>query len=98
MGIYQDPRMVALRAAQSREKNAKLYDQFLRLHPELDGYIDRDDWTPAEDEAFREFAASVVHSTRKRDKPSLQSSAVSRRRCPNSSLLRQSRRPVSASR
>ncbi|GAA2776886.1 hypothetical protein [Mycolicibacterium pallens] len=60
MGIYQDPRMVALRAAQSRE-NAKLYDQFLRLHPELDGYIDRDDWTPAEDEAFREFAASVVH-------------------------------------
>jgi hypothetical protein len=60
MGIYQDPRMVALYAKQSRE-SAGLYDEFLRLHPELDGYLDRDDWTPTEDEAFREFAATVIH-------------------------------------
>ena len=58
MSIYQHSRVVALRKKQSREA-AELYDQFLRLHPDLDGYVNHDDWTPEENLAFREFTSMV---------------------------------------
>jgi hypothetical protein len=60
VSIYQHPRMLALRKEQSREA-AELYDQFLRLHPELDGYVNHDDWTAAENLAFREFTRILLH-------------------------------------
>lgn len=59
MGMYQHPRMRALRQRQSREA-AEVYDGFLRLHPELDGHVDHDDWTPEEDTAFRKFAGQLL--------------------------------------
>jgi hypothetical protein len=59
VSIYQQPRVVELRKKQSREA-AELYEKFLRLHPELDGHVDHDDWTPAENAAFREFASILL--------------------------------------
>lgn len=60
MSIYHHPRMLTLQKKQSREA-AELYDKFLALRPELDGHVDHDDWTPAENSAFREFAAELVY-------------------------------------
>jgi hypothetical protein len=60
VGIYQHPRMLALRKKQTREAG-ELYDAFLRLHPELDGHVDHDDWTPPEDAAFRKFADELLY-------------------------------------
>lgn len=51
--------MLELRKKQSREA-AELYEKFLHLHPELDGHVDHDDWTPAENLAFREFASILL--------------------------------------
>ena len=56
---YQDePRLLALRKRQSREA-ADLYEEFLGLHPGLDGHTDHDDWSIAHSAAFRKFAAEL---------------------------------------
>jgi hypothetical protein len=59
VSIYQHPRMVELRKKQSREA-AELYEKFLNLHPGLDGHVNHDDWTAAENAAFREFTSILV--------------------------------------
>lgn len=59
VSIYQHPRMLELRKKQSREA-AEQYEKFLHLHPELDGHVDHDDWTPAENLAFREFTSILL--------------------------------------
>jgi hypothetical protein len=52
MGFYQHPRMRELEQKQSQEA-AELYAEFLRMHPELDGYTNHNDWTPEQDAEYR---------------------------------------------
>ncbi len=64
MGYQDDPRMLDLRRRQSREI-AELYDQFVNLHPELNGHTDHAGWPPAVSAAYRDLAAKLLKKHQK---------------------------------
>lgn len=59
MNINQHPDMLELQKRQSREAADK-YEEFLRLHPELEGHLDGAKWTAQHTIAFREFTAPLL--------------------------------------
>jgi hypothetical protein len=59
VSINRHPDMLDLQKRQSREA-AEKYEEFLRLHPELEGHLDGATWTAQHTIAFREFTASLL--------------------------------------
>jgi hypothetical protein len=59
VSISRHPDMLELQKRQGREA-AEAYEEYLRLHPELEGHLDGADWPAHHTVAFREFSALLL--------------------------------------
>ncbi|WP_155942905.1 hypothetical protein [Mycobacterium sp. 141] len=55
--VTVDERVVALRRRHAREAG-QLMSQFVAQHPDIEVDVDNADWTPEQEQAWREFTAA----------------------------------------